>query len=396
MRILIIAGKFYPVIVGSGMATYFIANELAQLRHEVTVVVDKDYEVSLKNEKLPYKMIYISGYTSYIFGKGGFRRPTSELFTKISKSNFDIIHVFNYLPMLLFSFMRDAFKVPVLFTFWNTPYKSKRTIGFYDNSILDIQLSKNIIGLKKYDEMILGSLCSYKSALMLGANPKTTHFKYHGIDMDEFNEDLKKYSVSELDKYFDSKLQSSDIIITLPGRITERKGIIEALHAIKYINSTRQVKLLLTGMATPYCNKFANVVKTTASKLQIIDNILIPNKNIPRKLMPIVYKRSNVVITPSYYEGLGFTAIESLAASRPLVCTNVPGLNEVGIKDKNCLMIPPRNSKKLSESILRLLNNTALAQRISRNGPKSVEKFHMKKFVKYIEKKYLSLIKNKN
>lgn len=128
MKILIIAGKFYPMIVGSGTATYLVATELAKRGHDVTVVVDKEYRTLLKNEKLLFKIIYISGYTLYMTGKGDFRSPTSELYLKISKLNFDIIHVFNYLPMLLFSFMRDIFKSPVIFTFWNTPYKSERTI----------------------------------------------------------------------------------------------------------------------------------------------------------------------------------------------------------------------------------------------------------------------------
>jgi len=395
MKILIIAGKFYPMIVGSGTATYLVATELAKRGHDVTVVVDKEYRTLLKNEKLLFKIIYISGYTLYMTGKGDFRSPTSELYLKISKLNFDIIHVFNYLPMLLFSFMRDIFKSPVIFTFWNTPYKSERTIGFYNNSILDIQLAKNIINLKKYDKMILGSLCSYKSALMLGADPKRTHFKYHGIDIDKFNKDLKNYSINELDNYFDDSIQLTDTIIALPGRITERKGIIEALYAIKEVNLYQHVKLLLTGMSDPYSKNFANIIRKTANDLQITNNILIPNKNIPRKLMPIVYKRSNIVITPSYYEGLGFTAIEALAAGRPLICTDVPGLNEVGINRKNCLMIPPRNSKKLAKTIVRLLNDDVLTQKISDNGPKSIKKFDMKKFVYFVEKTYVTFI-NKN
>src|SRR5574344_1931212 len=140
MKILIIAGKFYPMIVGSGMATYFVASEMARRGHNVTVVVDREYSEALKAEGLPFKVRYVSDYTSFMMGEKGFRGATEDIYLGLKGSNFDVIHVFNYLPMLLFSMIRSLFAAPVFFTFWNTPYKSERAIGFYDDHDLDIEL----------------------------------------------------------------------------------------------------------------------------------------------------------------------------------------------------------------------------------------------------------------
>lgn len=394
MKILIVAGKFFPMIVGSGMATYFVASEIARRGHDVTVVIDREYLCSLKDKKLPFKVHYVSDYTAFMMGEKGFRRATEETYLGLSKFNFDVIHVFNYLPMLMFSMIRDLFNAPVVFTFWNTPYKSERAIGFYDNSCLDIELARTIIGLNKWDKLILGSQCSYKSALFLGANQRKTSFKYHGIDMNQFNEDLSRYSVNDLDVYLGSQLKKGDVLITLPGRITERKGIIEALHALKTVRKKFSAKLLLTGMSKPYSIEFSEIVLKTAHGLKIFNSIIIPSTTIPRHLMPALYRRTDVVITPSYYEGLGFTAIEALAAARPLVATSVPGLNEVGVNGNNCLMVPPRDEKKLAKAILKLLDDPRLADHLAQAGPNSVKKFDMKLFVDFIMDEYSELMNN--
>jgi len=57
--------------------------------------------------------------------------------------------------------------------------------------------------------------------------------------------------------------------------------------------------------------------------------------------MGALYKSVNISIIPSYHEGLGFTAIESLAASLPTIVSNTSGLDEIGINGYNCLTVEP-------------------------------------------------------
>lgn len=42
MKILILAGQFYPDLAGSGIATCLIARFMAERGHNVTVCVDED------------------------------------------------------------------------------------------------------------------------------------------------------------------------------------------------------------------------------------------------------------------------------------------------------------------------------------------------------------------
>ena len=108
--------------------------------------------------------------------------------------------------------------------------------------------------------------------------------------------------------------------------------------------------------------------------------------------MPSLYRSSSVVITPSHYEGLGFTAVESLAAGRPTVMTNVCGLNEIGINNYNCLMVPMKDEMSLAQAIRKLIEEKSLSEKISKNGPGSVSRFDISLFVDYCMKEYRELL----
>jgi LPS biosynthesis protein, putative len=104
--------------------------------------------------------------------------------------------------------------------------------------------------------------------------------------------------------------------------------------------------------------------------------------------MGALYKSVNISIIPSYYEGLGFTAIESLAASLPTIVSNTSGLDEIGINGYNCLTVEPRNSRSLADAIIRLLGDDKLQDKLMNNATSSIEKFDMRFFVDYIEDEY--------
>jgi glycosyltransferase involved in cell wall biosynthesis len=141
-------------------------------------------------------------------------------------------------------------------------------------------------------------------------------------------------------------------------------------------------------MTEPYTPEFASEVKQIIKQLDLSEYILVPNKTIHRTHMPRIYQRSNIVITPSYYEGLGFTAVEALAAARPLVATDVPGLDEVCINNSNCLTVPPQDSQELANAINKLLNDETLANRLAQAAPASIQKFNMRNFVDFLETAY--------
>lgn len=380
LRILILAGQFYPDIAGSAVATDAIATSLAKKGHSVTVLCDSNNKKCLDKLDKLYQLKFADNYKSFMTGDNSFKQATQSIYSLLSNCQFDVIHVQSYLPMLLVSLMGRVIKTPVVFTFWSTPYKQKRSIGFYPESDLDMQLSSSIIRMKQYDRMILGSRAAYASAITQGADPTRTTMSYYGIDMEEFDEQLQK---ATLNTVYDNVqgLSTEDILILHPGRIVERKGIRESVEAFADVNKVYPSKLLLLGLIEPQDKLFAKAIEDLIERLGITDRVLRPVRIIQRDSIAAFYQRAQVVLSPSYSENLGFAAIESLRASRPLVATDVPGLNEFLRSGDNCLLVPPKNVQLLAKAISRLLSDESLVEKITTGGPESVVEFSIENFV---------------
>jgi len=91
------------------------------------------------------------------------------------------------------------------------------------------------------------------------------------------------------------------------------------------------------------------------------------------------------------YEGFGFAAIEAMACGVPLISTSGGALPEV-IKDAG-IIIPPKNSKEIYNSIDLLLSSSGLASQLALKASERVKsKFSWKVIAKKLEKVYLNEI----
>lgn len=77
---------------------------------------------------------------------------------------------------------------------------------------------------------------------------------------------------------------------------------------------------------------------------------------------------ADVVVLPSFYEGLPLAAIEALAAGRAMVATAVDGTPEVVVDGATGLTVPPGNPVRLARAICRLLGDPLLRQKLGSAG----------------------------
>jgi glycosyltransferase involved in cell wall biosynthesis len=80
--------------------------------------------------------------------------------------------------------------------------------------------------------------------------------------------------------------------------------------------------------------------------------------------MPALFHSVDVVVLPSYREGLPKGLIEAGACGLPLVTTNVPGCREVVTHDIDGLLVPVKNAVALARAIGRLHDDPPLRQRL--------------------------------
>ena len=78
--------------------------------------------------------------------------------------------------------------------------------------------------------------------------------------------------------------------------------------------------------------------------------------------MPSLLASADIVVLPSYREGLPKSLIEAAACARPLVTTDAPGCRDVVTDGVDGLLVPVRDVLALAQAIARLQDDRSLAR----------------------------------
>ena len=175
MKICLISSRFYLQLVGNGTSVFVIASELAQRKHDITVLVDGSMRGEESHASLPFSICYVDDLEDFALGKSGFRKPLEVIYEFVMQLQPDILHVCNFMPMFLVSIIRPMINCPVVFTFFNTPIIGQRTVGYFIDPTLDSGLGSFVVKTDAYDSLVLGSQHYVDSALALGADSKKMH-----------------------------------------------------------------------------------------------------------------------------------------------------------------------------------------------------------------------------
>lgn len=104
----------------------------------------------------------------------------------------------------------------------------------------------------------------------------------------------------------------------------------------------------------------------------------------------------DIFVLSSLWEGLPLVVLEAMAASKPVVATEVPGTAEAVLDGKTGLLVPLRHSESLANSVKRLLKDKNLSKSMGKAGRRRVEKhFSVEKMVDATEQLYMDVMKSR-
>jgi glycosyltransferase involved in cell wall biosynthesis len=148
--------------------------------------------------------------------------------------------------------------------------------------------------------------------------------------------------------------------VLLPARLLWDKGLAEYVDAARLLRAQgRNVRLQLAGdpdpgnpAAVPEDIVRGWVAEGLVDWLGHVDD------------MPALFAAVDLVVLPSYREGLPKGLIEAAACARALVATDVPGCREVVTHEVDGLLVPVRDGPALAAAIARLDDDTQLRLRL--------------------------------
>jgi glycosyltransferase involved in cell wall biosynthesis len=159
-------------------------------------------------------------------------------------------------------------------------------------------------------------------------------------------------------------------LVVLAGRLLWDKGIEEFVKAARLLKANGiESRFVLVGMVDRH-----NPAAIPEAQLRTWEAEGAIEWWGHREDMPSILGSADIVVLPSYREGLPKVLLEAAACARPVVATDVPGCREIVKDGINGLLVPPKDSASLSHAIAKLLKDPGLRAQMGACGREIVLK----------------------
>jgi glycosyltransferase involved in cell wall biosynthesis len=115
-----------------------------------------------------------------------------------------------------------------------------------------------------------------------------------------------------------------------------------------------------------------------------------------RRDLERIYADLDILVVSSDNEGTPVSAIEAMAAGRPVVATHVGGLPDLIVDGKTGRLVPPRDAPALRDTVLELLQDRPYARAIGESARTAVlERFATERLLRDVDALYTGLLARK-
>ncbi len=281
--------------------------------------------------------------------------PVANVFTKLLRNDFDIIHVHSYIFFLSnmaalarifkrsskyilhfnggLDFSEDIMNLHPL-RIWTKENIYDRTLGYFTTKLADkvLSASKNDISIIR-----------------------------------------RKFGVQEVqwipnavdtEKFIPLEDKPNPPIVTYVGKLEKWKGIDTLIKSFEIVNrQTKNVKFLVVGTGSLE----SKLKKEAKLPIEFMGSV-------PYDEMPKIYQRTSVLVLPSYMEGFPVTCIEALSCEIPVVTTDVGDTKEIVLDGETGFITEPGDAEKIASRTIQILNDSQLRKKLGEKGRAHVEK----------------------
>ena len=109
----------------------------------------------------------------------------------------------------------------------------------------------------------------------------------------------------------------------------------------------------------------------------IAEDVFFPEMQRDDLLLRQLYRKAEVFVFPSIYEGFGLPPLEAMAAGTPVACSRSASLPEVA--GEAAIYFDATSPKHIAETVLHVLSDTAVARALVDRGHQRVREFSWSK-----------------
>ncbi|WP_196259677.1 glycosyltransferase [Pelagibacterium limicola] len=186
------------------------------------------------------------------------------------------------------------------------------------------------------------------------------------------------------------EVEENEALLVSVGRLVKAKGhrcLVEAIGILKRSVSIR-FKLVIAGRGPEEKTIRAEIARFGLENFVHLAGF--------RDDIPALMSAADICIMPSLWEGFGLAAVEAMAAGRPVIASDLPGVREYIDTGQTGLLCRPGDAESLAQSIDVLLFDAALRDRIARSGREVAErKFSAPVIARQYAEMYKELLRNR-
>jgi phosphatidylinositol alpha-mannosyltransferase len=205
----------------------------------------------------------------------------------------------------------------------------------------------------------------------------------NGIDTEFFNPDVKP-----LEEYSDGKKN-----ILFLGRLERRKGLIYLIKAFYDVKQEiPDSRLIVAGRGMNLRKPYEKWVKNHGLEKDVVFLGHIPEEDKPR-----YYKTADIYCSPATsHESFGIVLLEGLAVGTAVVASNIDGYNSVVTHNQDGMLVPPRDTGMLAQTLITVLKDGELRQRLSEEAVNTAQKYSWEKVAQSVYDIYVQSLDNRN
>lgn len=368
-RILYIT-PFGGMNMGGQVSLFHLINNLSTKLYTPLLVTSNEGELSDKIKKMGHQVFYRSFGTIKPKRIFNIISDIAWLIKLVKREKIVLIHTDHARDTFHSVFVSLLIGVPII---WHV----RVTTPNRPLDMLNKLIVRKIIGISNaVNDRFIGPFYKHDKFIRI----------FNGVDFKNFN--IEEKIISNLKEKL---CMGKDVLIVTSGtQIVKGKGVDDFIHSAAQLlaEGIKAIFLIIGEGSIDDWNRVKNLIST----LNVSKGVILLGY---RKDVPAILMSSDIVVIASHENfegGCPRLALEAMVAGKPLVVTNIRGMNEI-VNNNSALFVPEQSPELMAYSIKLLLQDKELRIKLGNEAKKvASEILDIKVNASRVEKLYESLL----